>query len=648
MKSKQKIIIYDTTLRDGSQAEGVSFSCQDKVAIALKLDDFGIDYIEGGYPFSNPKDQSFFNEIKKIPLKKSKISAFGSTRKANTSAEKDAGINALLSAETPVVTIVGKSWDFHVKEVLRATLDENLKMIADSINYLKSMDREVVFDAEHFFDGYKMNPEYAEKVIKTAQDSGADTVVLCDTNGGCLPLEISSITKIINDKFNVTLGIHAHNDTDSAVANSIIAVHQGIRHVQGTINGIGERCGNADLCSIIPNLILKSGFSCLDETKLQKITELSRFVYETANLIPKQNQPFVGKSAFTHKGGLHAHAVEKNKKTYEHIDPEKVGNKRNILISELSGAASILAKTKKYRLSNNKDITRTILKQVQDLENEGYQFESAEGSFELLVKKALGEYKTFFELEEFRVIIEKNKDEFPLSEAIIKIKVGNNIEFTVGEGDGPVHALDSALRKALENYYSYSLADLQLVDYKVRVINPKGGTAAKVRVIIESKDKEGTWGTVGVSENLIEASWQALVDSVEYKLLKDLGGKAEGMLSVEMSIKNWQNRFLPEDQRGEDIIIDAFVDTEISELALPAEIVERLKLEEIGKMRVFTAERGSHEYRLMGIAEILVHGRSCQIRAIELPRGSQALLGTTPLKAMEWHISSVEKKLVTT
>ncbi|MGR3177211.1 MAG: citramalate synthase [Candidatus Anammoxibacter sp.] len=518
----KKIIIYDTTLRDGTQAEGISFSCQDKLAIAIKLDDLGVDYIEGGFPLSNPKDQEFFKEIRNTPLKTSKIAAFGSTRKANTTAEKDVGIKALLSAETPVVTIVGKSWDFHVKEVLRTTLDENLRMIESSVGYLKSMDREVVFDAEHFFDGYKANPKFATKVIAAAVNSGADAIVLCDTNGGCLPMEIGDIIKAIKGKVKVTFGIHTHNDSDAAVANTLVAVGHGIRHVQGTINGIGERCGNADLCSIIPNLILKAGFRCVKGDGLKKITEISRYVYETANVIPRQNQPFVGKSAFTHKGGLHAHAIKKNKKTYEHIEPEIVGNERRILISELSGGASILAKVEKYSLSKDRKLMQSILKQVQDMENDGYQFESAEGSFVLLVKKAIGKHKTFFDLIEFRVIVEKDKKGVLVSEAIVKIKIKKNncVEFTVGEGDGPVDALDSALRKALTNYYP-SLADMRLVDYKVRVINPRGGTAAKVRVIIESCDTEETWGTVGVSENLIDASWQALVDSIEYKLQKD-------------------------------------------------------------------------------------------------------------------------------
>ena len=519
-ENTKQIFIYDTTLRDGSQSEGISFSCQDKVSIAVKLDELGVDYIEGGFPLSNPKDQEFFDQIKNVPLKTSRIAAFGSTRKANTTAEKDVGLNALISSNTPVVTIVGKSWDFHVTDVLHTTLEENIKMVESSIIYLKSMNREVIFDAEHFFDGYKHNPEYAIDVITTAQNAGASTIVLCDTNGGCLPLEIGEITKTARKNISITLGIHTHNDSDSAVANTLISVGYGAQHIQGTINGIGERCGNADLCSIIPNITLKAGYNCIAKAKLKKITEISRFVYEAANTLPRNNQPFVGKSAFTHKGGLHAHAVRKNQETYEHIAPETVGNERRILISELSGGASILARAEKHSLSNDRKLLKIILQQVQEMENDGYQFESAEGSFALLVKKASGEHKTFFNLEEFRVMVEKDKSGVLSSEAIVKIEVENNIEFTVSEGDGPIHALDSALKKALKDYYP-SLTDIQLVDYKVRVINPKGGTAAKVRVVIESCDKDDSWGTVGVSENIIDASWQALVDSIEYKLLKD-------------------------------------------------------------------------------------------------------------------------------
>lgn len=523
-----KIVLYDTTLRDGSQGEGVSFSLQDKLGIAVKLDDLGIDYIEGGYPFSNPKDESFFMEIKNVRLRHAKIAAFGSTRRANFPTSEDPGIISLIKAETPVVTIVGKSWDFQVSNVLRTTLDENLKMVAETIEFLKGVNKEVIFDAEHFFDGYKSNPEYALKVIKTAQEAGADTIVLCDTNGGSLPQEIAEIVGQTLLSVHVPLGIHTHNDCDLAVANTIAAVEHGVRHVQGTINGFGERCGNADLCSIIPNLALKpvlsganvKGLRCLDEKGLKKLTEVSRYVYEVANILPRSNQPFVGKSAFAHKGGLHADAVRKDKASYEHISPEKVGNERRILISELSGSASVLAKIEKYDITHDRKLMKQILTQVQDLENKGYQFEAAEASFELLVKKALGKHRTFFNLEGFSTTVEKRENGTTNTIATVKIKVDGVEELTASEGDGPVNALDGALRKALERFYP-SIREMQLVDYKVRVIEPQKGTAAKVRVIIQSRDHKDLWSTVGVSENIVDASWQALVDSIEYKLLKD-------------------------------------------------------------------------------------------------------------------------------
>jgi len=523
MKDRKKVILYDTTLRDGSQTEGISFSLQDKIGIALKLDDLGIDYIEGGYPLSNPKDKSFFKEIKKTSLKNAKIAAFGSTKRANKKAAEDPSLKALLSTEAPVVTIVAKSWDFHVTEVLRVSLDENLKMVSETVRYLKSKGREVILDAEHFFDGHKNNSRYALKVLKVAQDSGADTIVLCDTNGGCLPNEIERITGNVISKIKIPLGIHTHNDCELAVANTLAAVNAGVRHVQGTINGLGERCGNANLCSLIPNLVLKSRFRCLDNSELKKLTEISRYVNEVANFIPMPNQPFVGSSAFAHKGGLHVNAIQKNKNTYEHIEPETVGNERRILISELSGSSNILKKLEKYKIGYDQKIIRKILKKVQDMENRGYHFESAEGSFDLLVKKIIGKHKGFFDLEDFRVIVEKGKDGKSITRATVKIKVNGIDELTVSDGDGPVNALDCALRKALEKFYP-SLADMQLMDYKVRVINPKEATAAKVRVIIESRDHKDIWGTIGVSENVIEASWQALVESIEYKLLKDEDG----------------------------------------------------------------------------------------------------------------------------
>lgn len=517
----EKVFIYDTTLRDGSQGEGISFSLQDKLAITLKLDDLGVDYIEGGYPIANPKDESYFHEVKSLKLRHAKIASFGSTRRADNRVEEDKNVKALLQAETPVVTIVGKSWDFQVTDVLKISLDENLKMVADTIAYLKSKGREVFFDAEHFFDGYKKNREYALKVALTAQSAGADAIVLCDTNGGSMPDEISGIVREVKKNTHGMLSIHVHNDGDLAVANTLAAVEQGVRQVQGTINGIGERCGNADLCSVIANLVLKKGFQCLESGGIQKLTEISRYIYETANLLLRPNQPFVGSSAFAHKGGLHVNAVRKSKHTYEHVAPESVGNERKILISELSGSSTILAKVEKFKLTHDAGLMRSILEEVQNLENEGYQFESAEASFELLARKKLGKYKKFFNLEGYCVIVKSGEGDFPITEASVKVTVDGVDELTESEGSGPINALDSALRKALYRFYP-SLKDMKLVDYKVRVINPRKGTAAKVRVIIESHDKEGgVWNTVGVSENVIEASWLALVDSIEYKLIKE-------------------------------------------------------------------------------------------------------------------------------
>ncbi|KPJ58358.1 MAG: transferase [Planctomycetes bacterium DG_23] len=515
-----KILIYDTTLRDGSQAEGVSFSLEDKLGIALKLDYLGVDYIEGGFPFSNPKDLKFFEEAAKLSFKRSKLTSFGATRRADTEAENDAGLAALLACGAGVATIVAKTWDFHVKNVIRTTLEENICMIRDSVSFLKKNGLEVVFDAEHFFDGYKNNPEYASRCLLTAEEAGADWIVLCDTNGGCLVSDVARIVAEVKKEVQAPLGMHAHNDSDLAVASTLAAVDAGAVQVQGTINGFGERAGNADLCSIIPNLILKKGHQCLPEGALTKLTEVSRYVYEVANLPPRWHQPFVGVSAFAHKGGFHIDAMRKNKLTYEHIPPEAVGNERRILVSELSGRATLLEKVEKYDISHDKALMREILNQIQSLEAEGYQFEAAEASFELLVKKALGKHRPFFHLAGFRVIVERREAGEPVSEATIKVEVGGETEITASEGDGPVHALDNALRKALERFYP-QLKEMRLVDYKVRVINPKAATAAKVRVIIETRDHKDIWGTVGVSENLIEASWQALVDSVEFKLFKD-------------------------------------------------------------------------------------------------------------------------------
>ncbi|MBN1973230.1 MAG: citramalate synthase [Sedimentisphaerales bacterium] len=517
----EKIQLYDTTLRDGMQAEGVSFSLEDKLAIAQSLDKLGLDYIEGGYAASNRKEMQFFEEVAKLGLRNSKIVAFGNTRKAKSTVSDDRSLNAMLACKAQAGTLVAKTWDLHVKDVLNCSLDENLTICSESVEYLKKHGLEVIFDAEHFFDGYKHNPEYSMKVLAAGAQAGANTIVLCDTNGGCLPIEVYDITKLVCEQFSgLTIGIHTHNDTDCATANSLAAVRAGARHVQGTMNGLGERCGNANLCVLAPNLALKLGFDVLNTDKLKTLTEVSRSIFEIGNLTPVMNMPYVGESAFAHKGGLHIDALRKNKQTYEHIPPDLVGNERRFLISELSGRSTVLGKLEKSQIGEDKQLASDILKRVQELENQGYQFESADGSFDLLVKKIIGSYRPSFDLIKYNVTVEKPASGHIFTEATIKLKVGDKIEHVVGEGDGPVNALDAALRKALGNFYP-GLKDVHLIDYKVRVVNAKAGTAAKVRVIIESRDKNSIWGTVGVSENIIDASWQALVDSVEYKLQKD-------------------------------------------------------------------------------------------------------------------------------
>lgn len=520
---KKDVYIYDTTLRDGEQAEGVSFSLEDKIHIALKLDEFGVDYIEGGWPGSNPKAVAFFNEMKKHELKHAKLSAFGSTRRANSKAEDDPNIKALIEVETPAVAIFGKSWDFHVTDALRVSLEENLEMIKDSVSYLKSKGKEVLYDAEHFFDGYKKNPEYALKTIKTAEEAGADTIVLCDTNGGTMPDEVAEIVKVVRQNIKAQIGIHAHNDAGTAVSNSFFAVLNGAEHIQGTINGYGERTGNANLCTIIPNLILKYKKKCLPEDKLVMLTAVSRFVDEMANIAPNSRQPFVGNSVFAHKGGIHVSAVQRNSETYEHIKPELVGNERRILVSELSGKSNILWKAKEFGLDveNVNEESKKIVDQIKELENKGFHFEAAEASFELLIKKAIKKHRKFFDLKGFRVIVEKRSaDEECISEATIKLEIDGQTLHTCAEGDGPVNALDGALRKSLREIYPI-IKDVHLTDYKVRVLDDNVDTSAKVRVLIESSDGVNVWSTIGVSENIIEASWQALVDSIEYKLLKE-------------------------------------------------------------------------------------------------------------------------------
>ncbi|MDG2207523.1 MAG: citramalate synthase [Pirellulales bacterium] len=515
------IQIYDTTLRDGSQGEGVNFSLQDKLLITEKLAQLGYDYVEGGYPLSNEKDAQYFRKVAKLDLGKTKVTAFGMTHRRAMRPEDDPGMRALLESAASVITIVGKTSDFHVAEVLRVSAEENLDMIASTIEYLSRQGREVIYDAEHFFDGWKSNPQYALQTIQVAHQAGAGIVVFCDTNGGTMPDEIYEITKKATESIEVPVGIHCHNDCELAVANSLAGVSAGAIQVQGTINGFGERCGNADLISVIANLAIKrDGYQVLNDNGVERLTELSRYVYETANMRYPINQPFVGSSAFAHKGGMHVHAVRRVTQSYEHIDPEKVGNERRFLLSELSGRSNIIAMTTKHNIQDNRELMDRILALVVDLENQGYQFEAAEASFDLLVKRSVGTFKPHFERINYHVNVETDRSGHVTTEATVKLWVGGGIRHEVAEGDGPVNALDAALRKALKGTFP-NLDSMHLVDYKVRVINSEAATAAAVRVIIETEDEEDVWGSVGVSENVIEASWMALVDSIEYKLYKD-------------------------------------------------------------------------------------------------------------------------------
>jgi 2-isopropylmalate synthase len=527
---KRKILIYDTTLRDGTQGEHINLSAEDKIKIAQRLDEMGFHYIEGGWPGSNPKDARFFDMIKKYSFKTSRLTAFGSTRRYHVTPEEDPNIKAILEAETETVTIFGKSWDLHATEILGVSLDENLDMIEKTLVYLKNRQREVIYDAEHFFDGYKHNPDYTIKTIKAAINGGADMIILCDTNGGTLPHEIQDIMRELAHQVSLpVVGIHAHNDCGLALANSLTAVMNDATIVQGTINGYGERCGNADLISVIGNLQFKMGYRCLSEESLKHLTELSRFVSEVANVPPLNQRPFAGKSAFAHKAGVHVSAIQKNPSAYEHLAPEMVGNRRRVLVSDMSGKSNIEFKTREMniKLGGNGYDSKKIVNEVKMLEDKGYQFEAAEGSLELLIKKVTGQFKEPFSLESFRVTIEKDKAGPSSSQATIKISVGDEEEITAAEGDGPVNALDNALRKALNSFFP-QISEMKLVDFKVRVIEGTDGTGAKVRVNIDSSDPQEVWSTVGVSENIIEASWQALVDSIQYKLLKDEEGKARG------------------------------------------------------------------------------------------------------------------------
>lgn len=523
-----KIQIYDTTLRDGMQSERVNFSVEDKLKIARKLDAFGVAYIEGGWPGSNPTDTEFFNRARDIEFKNAKLAAFASTRRAKFAACDDPLLLKLVEAQTPVVTIFGKAWDLHVRDVFRVTTEQNLEMIFDSVKFLVDQGREVIFDVEHFFDGYKSDSGYALETLKRAEQAGASCVCLCETNGGTLPSEIYDMTAQAVRHVGICVGIHAHNDSGVAVADSIAAVQAGAMQVQGTMNGLGERCGNANLMSILPILELKMGLKCVPDGAMTNLTELSRYIDEVANLVPDDRMPFVGLSAFTHKAGVHADAVTKNPQTYEHMDPQLVGNDRRITISSYVGASNVVHKAQKYDvdLTKNSPEIKEVLGQVTSMEHDGYAFEEAEASFELLLKKSLGMYRKLFDLKGFRVIIEKRgPNEEPITEATLKVAVDGREAFTVAEGDGPVHALDNALRLALSQFYGKELAKIKLTDFKVRVINTRAATAAKVRTLIETRDSSEVWSTVGVSENIIEASWRALADGVEYGLLKHVKEK---------------------------------------------------------------------------------------------------------------------------
>jgi 2-isopropylmalate synthase len=516
------VLLYDTTLRDGTQGEQINFSAEEKLRIAQRLDEFGLHYIEGGWPGSNPKDMRFFELAKETTFKHAHLTAFGSTRRPDRKVEKCPNVMALLKAETPAVTIFGKTWDLHLG-ILQISLDENLAMIHDSVEYLKSRGKEVIYDAEHFFDGYKKHPNYACKVVKVALAAGADMVVLCDTNGGTLPHELTAIIREVTALIpSGQLGIHAHNDCGLAVANTLTAVLEGIKMVHGTINGYGERCGNADLITLAGNLHLKMNKRCLPEGSIRQLTNLSNYISDIANIPPLNSRPFVGRSAFAHKGGIHVDAVSKNPAAYEHVSPERVGNRQRVLVSELAGKSNIEYKAKELGVDLGRDstVSRKIVQEIKSMEADGYQFEAAEGSLSVLLKKATGTFKEPFMLESFHVINSKIRENPPVSQATIKISVGDEEELTAAEGNGPVNALDNALRKALTKFYP-RIGEMHLVDFKVRILEGSEGTAAKVRVLLDSRDGDEIWSTVGVSTNIIEASWNALVDSIQYKLSKD-------------------------------------------------------------------------------------------------------------------------------
>ena len=516
----KKIVVLDSTLRDGAQAQGISYTVEDKLKIVKKLDSLGVDYIEAGNPGSNPKDLEFFERVSKLKLENAKLIAFGSTRKVGITVEEDANVKSLLSVGTSAVVIFGKSWDFQVTDILKTTLNENIRMITDTVRYFKELGKEVIYDAEHYFDGFAANPEYALRTLQAAADAGADSLCLCDTKGSFLPMDIYNITLDIVKRFGIPIGIHCHNDNGMAVAGTIMAVQAGATQIQGTINGFGERCGNANLCTIIPNLQLQMDYSCIPDESMSEMTSVARAISEIANVFHDERAPYVGRSAFAHKAGMHADAVTKNTTAYEMIDPEVVGNERIFLMSEVAGRSAVLNLVRKVDPSITKDSpeTRKILEKLKEMEHEGYQYEGAESSFELIVMKVLGKYHPYFELKDFKVIVnEPSNANERNSSAMIKVMVGDQEEITAAEGDGPVNALDNAVRKALVRFYP-CISEMKLTDYKVRVLDSTSATAAKVRVLIESTDGNEIWTTIGVSTDIIDASWKALVDSIEYKL----------------------------------------------------------------------------------------------------------------------------------
>lgn len=517
-----RIATLDSTLRDGAQGAGVAFSVEDKLAIVRALDSFGVDYIEAGNPASNPKDAAFFERAHSLALSRAKLCAFGSTRKKDTAVEEDRGVRALAAAGTSVVALFGKAWDMQVERVLETTAGENLRMIAETVAYFKSLSKEVIFDAEHFFDGFRANPEYALSCLRAAEQAGADVVCLCDTNGGALPEEIHAGTARAAQVLSCPVGVHCHNDAGLAVAGTLAAVRAGASHIQGTFIGIGERCGNANLSTVIANLQLKYGYGCVPAENLQRLRQTARIIAERTNVRLSPGMPYIGSAAFAHKGGMHIDGVEKCAESFEHVDPELVGNTRKLLTSEMAGRSTIVNKIRVFAPELGKDSQEIerIVARLKQLEFEGYQFEAAESSFELIVRKMLGRYHPFFELDHYRILGENGRDGSRNTGALIKVKVGDKAEITAAEGNGPVHALDSALRKALTVFYP-SLRKERLTDYKVRVMEPKDGTATTVRVLIESTDGERIWTTVGVSADIIEASWIALCDSIEYKLTLD-------------------------------------------------------------------------------------------------------------------------------